>query len=107
MLMAHSLGTQRLKKIANNKKIAQNTRQGCKISDTTFLVKVWVVLPQLSSTFFRLFFGLFVTENAVIDVTVQEMINNIATLHTFQIKKKLSKSMQPILKYSKSNMWFL
>jgi len=29
------------------------------------------------------FFGLFVTENAVIDVTVQEMINNIAPFHTF------------------------
>jgi hypothetical protein len=30
----------------------------------------------------------FVTENAVIDVTVWEMVNNIAPLHTFQIKKK-------------------
>jgi hypothetical protein len=46
-----------------------------------------VVLPQLSSAFFRLFVGLFVTANAVIDVTVRKMINNIAPLHTFQIKK--------------------
>jgi len=35
------------------------------------------------------------------------MVNNIAPLHTFQIKKKLSKYMQPILKYSKNNTWFL
>jgi hypothetical protein len=43
-----------------------------------------VVLPQLSSAFFS---GFFITENAVIDVTVREMVNNIAPLHTFQIKK--------------------
>jgi hypothetical protein len=67
---------------------------------------IFVVLSQLSSAFFRLFFGLFVTENAVIDVTVREMVNNIAPLHTFQINKNLSKYMQPILKYSKNNMWF-
>jgi plasmid rolling circle replication initiator protein Rep len=48
--------------------------------------------------------GFFITENAVIDVTVREMVNNIAPLYTFQIKKKLSKYMQPILKYSKNNM---
>jgi hypothetical protein len=73
----------------------------------TYTTGLWpVVLPQLSSAFFRLFCGFFVTENAVIDVTVQEMVTNIATLHTFQIKKKLSKYMQPILKYSKNNMWF-
>jgi hypothetical protein len=35
-----------------------------------------------------------------------EMVNNIAPLYTFQIKKKLSEYMQPILKYSKNNMWF-
>jgi hypothetical protein len=37
---------------------------------------------------------------------VQEMVTNIAPLHTFQIIIKLSKYMQPILKYSKNNMWF-
>ena len=46
-----------------------------------------VVLPQLSSPFFQLFCGFFVTENAVINVTVQEMVTNVAPLHTFQIKK--------------------
>jgi hypothetical protein len=50
------------------------------------------------------FFGFFVTENAVIDITIQEMVTNIAPLHTFQIIIKLSKYMQPILKYSKNNM---
>ena len=65
-----------------------------------------IVLPQLSSAFFRLFCGFFVTENAVINVTVQEMVPNIAPPYTFQIKKKLSKYMQPILKYSKNSMWF-
>jgi hypothetical protein len=34
------------------------------------------------------------------------MVNNIAPLHTFQIIIKLSKYMQPILKYSKNNMGF-
>jgi protein gp37 len=63
-----------------------------------------VVLPQLSSA--QLFFSFFVTENAVIDVTVWEMVTNIAPLHTFQIIIKLSKYMEPILKYSKNNMWF-
>jgi hypothetical protein len=29
----------------------------------------------------------FVTENAVIDVTVRKMVTNIAPLHIFQIKK--------------------
>jgi hypothetical protein len=65
-----------------------------------------LVLPQLSLAFFRLFCSFFITENAVIDVMVWEMVNNIAPLHTFQINKKLSKYMQPILKYSKNNMWF-
>jgi hypothetical protein len=37
---------------------------------------------------------------------VRKMVTNIAPLHTFQIKKKLSKYMQPILKYSKNNMQF-
>jgi hypothetical protein len=55
---------------------------------------------------FLFFISLFVTENAVIDITIQEMVTNIAPLHTFQILKKLSKYMQPILKYSKNNMWF-
>src|SRR5882762_5257277 len=63
-----------------------------------FAIQVQVVLPQLSSA--QLFFSFFVTENAVIDVTVREMVTNIASLHT------LSKYMQPILKYSKNNMWF-
>jgi hypothetical protein len=31
------------------------------------------------------FFGFFITENAVIDVTVWEMVTNIAPHHTFQI----------------------
>ena len=66
----------------------------------------WVVLPQLSLGFFSAFLWLFVTGNAVIDVTVRKMVTNIAPLHTFQIKKKLSKYMQPILKYSKNNMLF-
>jgi hypothetical protein len=65
-----------------------------------------LVLPQLSSAFFRLFCGFFVTENAVIDVMMRKKLTNIAPLHTFQIKKKLFKYMQPILKYSKNNMWF-
>ena len=50
--------------------------------------KSWrVVLPQLSSAFFWLFCGFFVTENVVIDVTVREMVANMAPLYTFQIKK--------------------
>ena len=60
-----------------------------------------LVLPQLSSAFF----GFFVTENAVIDVMVWEMVTNIAPRHTFQIFLKISKYMQPILKYLKNNMW--
>src|SRR5882762_7372997 len=63
-----------------------------------------VVLPRLSLVFFQLFSGFFITENAGIDVTVREMVNNIVTLHTFQIIIKLSKYMQPILKYSKNNI---
>ena len=60
------------------------------------------MLPWFDFVFFRFFFfGFFVTENAVIDITIQEMVTNIAPLHTFQILKKLSKYMQPILKYSK------
>jgi hypothetical protein len=51
-------------------------------------------------------FSFFITENAVIDITIQEMVTNIASLHTFHIIKQLSKCMQPILKYSKNNMWF-
>ena len=60
------------------------------------------MLPQFGSVFF----SFFVTENAVIDITIQEMVTNIAPLYTFQIKKNLSKYMQSILKYSKNNMWF-
>ena len=68
---------------------------------------VTLVLPRFSSVFFFWFFiGFFITENAVIDITIQEMVINIAPLHTFQIFKKLSKYMLPILKYSKNNMWF-
>jgi hypothetical protein len=44
-----------------------------------------VVLPWFGLVFFRLFFGFFVTENAVIDITIQEMVTNIASLYTFQI----------------------
>jgi hypothetical protein len=65
-----------------------------------------IVLPQLSSAVFRLFCSFFVTANAVIDVTVQKTVTNIPPLHTFQIKKNLSKYMQPILKYSKNNIQF-
>jgi hypothetical protein len=48
-----------------------------------------LVLPQLSSAFFWLFFcfGFFVTENAVIDVTVWEMVTNIAQFIPFRLKK--------------------
>jgi len=52
------------------------------------------------------FFSFFFTENAVIGITIQKMVNNIAQFHTFQIIIKLFKYMQPILKYSKNNMWF-
>ena len=45
-----------------------------------------LVLPQLSSAFFRLFCAFFVTENVVINVTVQEMVTDIAPLYTFQLK---------------------
>ena len=31
-----------------------------------------IVLPWLSSVFFRLFIGFFVTENAVLDITIQK-----------------------------------
>ena len=66
-----------------------------------------LVLPQLSlAFFFRFYCSFFITDNVVIDVTVWEMVTNIAPLHTFQILKKLSKYMQPVLKYSKNNMWF-
>jgi hypothetical protein len=71
-----------------------------------FPIQALLVLPQLSSAFFRLFCGFFVTANAVIDVTVRKMVTNIPPLYTFQIKKKLSEYMQPILKYSKNNIQF-
>ena len=53
--------------------------------------------------FFRFFIGFFVVENAVIDMTTQVIIEDIAPPHIFQIKKDLFKSMQPILRYSKNN----
>jgi hypothetical protein len=56
--------------------------------------------------FFQLFFSFFITENAVINITMQEMVTNIPPLHAFQIYKKIFKYMQPIWKYSKNNMWF-
>ena len=67
-----------------------------------FDMQTTVVLLQLNLAFF----WLFITENVVIDVTVWEMITNMAPFYTFQILKKLSKYIQPILKYSKNNMWF-
>jgi hypothetical protein len=45
-----------------------------------------VAMVQLS---FFFLFGFFITENVVIDITIQEMVTNIAPLHTFQIKKKI------------------
>jgi len=67
----------------------------------SILETISVASAQLS-----FFSGFFITENAVIDVTVRKMVTNIAPLYTFQIKKNSSKCMQPILKYSKNNMWF-
>ena len=47
-------------------------------------------MPWFGLVFFRLFFsGFFITENAVIDITIQEMVTNIAPLHTFQIFLKI------------------
>ena len=46
-----------------------------------------VASAQLGFFFFWLFCSFFVTENVVIDVTVQEMVTNIAPLHTFQKEK--------------------
>jgi hypothetical protein len=37
--------------------------------------------------FFQFFIGFFITENAVMDMIIQEMVTNIAPLHTFQILK--------------------
>jgi hypothetical protein len=91
---------------AIRKSMRSTTKASTKKDVGQLVQQLALVLPQLSSAFFRLSFSLFVTENAVIDVTMREMVNNIAPLYTFQIKKKLSKSMQPILKYSKNNMWF-
>jgi hypothetical protein len=48
-----------------------------------FLAQLEIVLSQFSLAFF----SFFVTENVVIDITIQEMVINIAPLHTFQIKK--------------------
>ena len=67
---------------------------------------LWTSVASAQLGFFSVFFGFFITENAVIDITIQEMVTNIAPLHTFQIYKNLSKFMQPILKYAKNNMWF-
>jgi hypothetical protein len=49
------------------------------------MIQFHLVLPQFGSVFFWLFFGFFVTENAVIDITIHKMVTNIAPLHTFQI----------------------
>jgi hypothetical protein len=43
---------------------------------TWYYIVLSVTTPQL---------GFFITENVVIDVTVREMVPNIAPLHTFQI----------------------
>ena len=65
------------------------------------------VLPGSVATvrfgFFSFFIGFFAVENAVIDMTKHKMMQNIAPLHIFQIKKYLFKSMQPISRYSKNN----
>jgi hypothetical protein len=54
-----------------------------------FMDRGSVVTVRLSFFFFFWFFiGFFVTDNAVIDITMQEMVTNIAPLHTLQIKKK-------------------
>ena len=45
------------------------------------------LFTSVASAQLSFFFSFFVTENAVIDVTVREMVTNIAPLHTFQIKK--------------------
>jgi hypothetical protein len=41
--------------------------------------------PLISVASAQLYFGFFIIENAVIDVTVWKMVSNIAPLHTFQI----------------------
>jgi hypothetical protein len=48
---------------------------------------VSVASAQLSLffAFFFFFFCFFITENAIIDVAVREMVSNIAPLHNFQI----------------------
>jgi hypothetical protein len=47
-------------------------------------------LVHFSSQFF---IGFFIVENAVIDMTTQMIMDNIAPLHILQIKKDLFKSM--------------
>ena len=61
------------------------------------------MLPQFGSVFFRFFVSFFIVDKTVIDMTTQVIMENIAPLHIFQIKKDLFKSMQPILRYSKNN----
>ena len=92
-------------------------RFGCLTAGTAVTLSWGLLLRVTLKTVFKgwcsvasaqlgFFFGFFVTENAVIDLMVRKMVINIAPLYTFQIKKILSKYMQPILKYSKNNMWF-
>ena len=73
----------------------------CKI--TTAEIQRPIVLPRFGLFFLRFFVGFFIVGNAVIDMTTQVIIENIAPLHIFQIKKDLFKSIQPILRSSKNN----
>src|ERR1700736_4754607 len=50
-----------------------------------------VVLPWFSSVFFWFVIGFVVIESAVIEIKTQVMMENIAPLHIFQIKKYLFK----------------
>jgi len=42
-------------------------------------------LPSVATVQLSFFSAFSITENAVIDITIQEMVTNIAPLHTFQI----------------------
>ena len=95
-------------KITNKskKKTTKQIHTAIKLSGSLTITKL-VVLPQFGSVFFRFFVGFFVVENEVIDMTTQVMMENIAPPHTFQIKKDLFKSIQPILRYSKNDKQLL
>ena len=68
--------------------------------DENIYTLIQLVLPQFGLVFFFQFFvGFFIIENAVIEITTQVMMENIAPHHIFQIKEDLYKSMQPILRY--------